>query len=137
MKTKKIDLKLPRPHRAQRQVLREAKRFNVLACGRRWGKTTIGLDIIIRHAIAGQPVAWFAPYYKSLLDVWRQATITLAPMIQKKNASERRIELIGGGLIEFWSLEDIDVARGRKYKAVVIDEAAMVRHLKDAWRCDG
>jgi len=25
------------------------------------------------------------------------------------------------------------VARGRKYKAVVIDEAAMIRHLKDAW----
>jgi len=133
MQTTKIELKLPRPHKAQRLVLKEAQRFNVLACGRRWGKTTLGLDIVMRHALAGHPVAWFAPYYKSLLDVWRQATITLAPLISKKNASERRIELIGGGLIEFWSLEDIDVARGRKYKAVIIDEAAMVRHLKDAW----
>ena len=133
MMKRTIKLKLPRPHKAQRQVLNEAKRFNVLACGRRWGKTTLGLDIIIRSALAGHPVAWFAPHYKSLLDVWRQATLTLGPLITKKNASERRIELINGGVIEFWSLEDVDVARGRKYKAVVIDEAAMIRHLKDAW----
>jgi hypothetical protein len=30
---------LPMPHGGQQQVIDGAKRFNVLCCGRRWGKT--------------------------------------------------------------------------------------------------
>ena len=39
-----------------------------------------------------------------------------------------------GGLIEFWSLKDNpDAGRSRKYKRVVIDEAAKVANLENAW----
>lgn len=33
-----------------------------------------------------------------------------------------------------WSLDAPDAVRGRKYKRVVVDEAAMVRDLEDAWQ---
>ena len=51
-----VQISLPAPHDAQRRVLAEAKRFNVLSCGRRWGKSTIGIDrIVIAPALAGHP----------------------------------------------------------------------------------
>jgi len=35
-------LTLPKPHAGQQQVIDGSKRFNVLCCGRRWGKTELG-----------------------------------------------------------------------------------------------
>ena len=57
-------LTLPKPHPAQQRVMDEAKRFNVVCCGRRWGKTELGMDRLIHQALEGKPVAWFAPNYK-------------------------------------------------------------------------
>ena len=34
--------------------------FNV-CCGRRWGKTVLGMDRLIHPALQDKPVAWFAP----------------------------------------------------------------------------
>ena len=36
--------RLPRPHPAQATVIREAARYNVVTCGRRFGKTTLGIN---------------------------------------------------------------------------------------------
>lgn len=58
---------------------------------------------------------------------------TLKPVILSANKTEMRIELITGGVIDFWTLEDEDAGRGRKYKRLIIDEAAHARYLKDAW----
>lgn len=124
---------LPRPHPAQRQIKAEARRFNVLACGRRFGKTALGVDVEIEIALRGLPVGWFAPTYKLLSEVWRELRRTLAPLTVQKSETEHRLELVGGGVIECWSLDDPDVGRGRKYARIVIDEAAMVRNLEDAW----
>jgi len=132
-KTKKIDIHLPARHNGQLTVIRQAKRFNVLSCGRRWGKTTLGFDLIIQSIIDGKPCAWYAPSYRTLLDVWREFTKVAKDIIERSNAQERRIEFITGAVLEFWSLEDPDVSRGRKYARVIIDEAAMVRHLEEAW----
>lgn len=79
------------------------------------------------------PCAWFAPAYKDILEVWREINTTLKPIITRSNIQERRIELAGGGSIEFWSLENEDAGRGRKYKRVIIDEAAKAPYLQAAW----
>jgi len=128
-----LTIQLPKPHAGQRRILDEQQRFNVVNCGRRFGKTKIGLNLLIEIALAGYPVAWFAPSYRTLLEPWREALKLLGPLIAHKNTSERRIELITGGVIEFWSLAKADNIRGRKYKRVLLDEAAMVPHLKAAW----
>lgn len=83
---------------------------------------------------SGRPVAWFAPTYKMLADVWRQMCETLRPLTVSSNATEHRIELVNGGAIEMWSLDSADAGRGRRYARVVVDEAAMVPMLVDTWQ---
>jgi len=133
-----VNLQLNKLHAAQADVLATALRFNVLCCGRRWGKTTLAEELLLEPdgnmgALTGNPVAYFAPTYKMLMEVWRTLLETCSDIISKKSEQERRIELYGGGIIDFWSLDDPDSCRGRKYKRAVIDEAAKVLHLKEAW----
>lgn len=109
-------------------------RFNVLACGRRFGKTTLGVNLLAPLAVEGFPVAWFAPTYKLLLEVWDEFERLLAPVTLKKDTQQKRIKLYGGGIVECWSLDSGTVARGRKYKRVGIDEAAVAAYLETQWQ---
>ncbi len=133
MAEESIRIELPRPHAGQARVLAEVKRFNVLACGRRFGKTTFGINRLTGPALEGYPVGWFSPNYKLMLEVWRDFIRVMRPVTARSNLQDRRIELITGGLIEFWSLTDSDAGRSRKYKRIAIDEAAKVRDLDTAW----
>lgn len=83
--------------------------------------------------LAGFPVGWFAPTYKYLTEVWQTFVRTLRPVTSRVNSTERRIELITGGVAEFWTLDDPDAGRSRKYKRVVVDEAAKAKNLEAAW----
>lgn len=132
--TTTIHLQLPRLHRAQRMIVAQAKRYNVVCAGRRTGKTTLGVDRLIHAALRGQPVAWMSPTYRMLSEVWRTVSQTLSPITTRRSEQHYRLELITGGVIDMWSLDHADAVRGRKYQRVVIDEAAMVRHLRDAWQ---
>jgi phage terminase large subunit-like protein len=128
-----IRLKLTRPHEAQRQILAEARRFNVIVAGRRWGKSKWGIRLAADTLLKGQPVGWMSPTYKNLADHWRRAVEALKPVTRLKNESEHRLELITGGVLDFWSLDAPDAIRGRHYARVIVDEAAVVRGLMDAW----
>ena len=134
LRPKTIELRLPQPHPAQLKVIEQTKRFNVVCCGRRWGKTVLGIDRLIHPALQGKPVAWFAPNYRLLSDVWRELQVILQPVIAKLNQQERRLELHGGGVIEMWSLDGPDAGRGRSYAVVVVDECALVQNLEQAWQ---
>jgi phage FluMu gp28-like protein len=59
---------------------------------------------------------------------------TLHAVTVRKNESEHRLELRGGGVVEAWSLDNADAGRGRAYAAIVIDEAALVSNLERAWQ---
>lgn len=128
-----IDLVRPQLHAAQQQVVDEARRFNVLQCGRRFGKTTLGVDLDVDTALDGAPAAWFAPTYKLLNEAWREIVRACHDITDRITRQEHRLELITGGVIECWSLDNPDAGRGRKYKRVVIDEAGIVRDLEQAW----
>lgn len=128
-----ITLRMKRPHPKQRQIIKEAARFNVADCGRRFGKSLLGENVLIRPALHGEPTGWFSPTYKMLAEVWREVKQIVKPMVVRPSEEEKRLELAGGGLIEMWSLDHPDVARGRKYKNIVIDEAAMIPDLMSVW----
>lgn len=128
-----LTIRLPRPHQGQQQVIREAKRFNVVNCGRRFGKSTLGLNRCADPATLAYPVAWFSPTYKLLIDVWREAVRMFAPLTIRRSVQERRIEFVTGGLLEFWSMDNPDAGRGRKYKRLIVDEAALMPDLLGAW----
>lgn len=129
-------------HDGQRQILRAARRFNTVACGRRFGKTAMGIGISAigwpacpKGVAQGYDVGWFAPNYKLLDEAWRTAKRVYGAldMVARTDAQQHRMELRSGGALDFWTLEDIDAGRGRRYGIVIVDEAAMARHLEAAW----
>lgn len=130
-------------HDGQLAILRGARRFNVMACGRRFGKTAMGLVLAYtgcpasgcKGLAAGYDVGWFAPNYKMLDEAWRSAKHALGAqgIIRRTDVQQHRMELTGGAALDFWTLEDPDGGRGRRYGLVLVDEAAMARHLKQAW----
>jgi len=131
-----IRLVLPRPHPAQEIILSEARRYNVVACGRRFGKTTLGGNLLADPVLSqGLPCGWFAPTYRLLEEAYNDHKRIYAPVIRRAvQTPAPRIELITGAAIDYWTLDDpATVARGRKYRRVIIDEAAMARHLEVAW----
>ena len=65
--------------------------------------------------------------------MWRALGHTLKDVIVRKSDTEHRMEIIGGGVIEGWSLDDPDSGRGRAYARIVVDEAAKVGSLRTAW----
>lgn len=129
-----VHLSLPKLHPAQARVKSEARRFNVLCAGRRIGKSVLSRDRLITPALMGQPTAYFCPTYKMLADYWRETVAALFPILDKSNVQEKRLQLITGGVIDMWSLDEPNAARGRKYAHVAIDEAAMIARLEEAWQ---
>lgn len=127
-------VRLPRYHAAQRSIVGRARRFNVVCAGRRTGKTKMGVRLLIEPALQGYPVAWFAPSYKLLEEVWREVAQATAEITQASDKTAKRRELVTGGVIEFWTLDGEDAARGRKYKRVIVDEAAVARTLEEQWQ---
>ena len=121
------------PHAAQKKVLDSAERFNVLGCGRRFGKSVLGVHLLAKTALKGLPVAYAVPTYRQSSDRWREFLYYLAPAISAKNATERRITLFTGGSVDVWSLDRFDSIRGKKYALFVVDEAAFARRLIEAF----
>ena len=116
-------------------MIAEKRRFNVACLGRRAGKTALGKILLVgpRGILDGYPCAWFAPTYKLLDEVYRDMKRTLKPVIQRTDSTQKRIELVTGGVMDFWSMDNDDPARGRKYSIAILDEAAMVSRLDDVW----
>lgn len=128
-----LTIDIPELHDAQLEVLNNSSRFNTLCMGRRWGKSSLGQHLVAENI--SKPIGWFAPTYKLLEEAWRNITRVYNPIITGKNMSSKRIDFVGGGSVDFWSLDNADtVARGRAYALVVIDEAAMAPNLEDAWQ---
>lgn len=128
----KTEIKFPKFHKNQQFIIDNAKRFNVLNCGRRFGKNVL-LEFI--HAVTllkGGYSAHIEPTYGSLDEVFTNLKNTLEPLI-KHSHSMKQIELKNGGRLDFWSLENYNAIRGKKYHNAVINEAAFSRNLKNAW----
>lgn len=128
-----LTIRLDRPHAGQQAVIDGAKRFNVLQCGRRFGKTALAINRVVDCMLRGGKVGWFAPTYKLLDEVWRELVVIVGSLNPVVNVAQKRLELPTGGSIEFWSLEKAGAGRSRKYHRIVIDEASLIRDLDQAW----
>jgi len=126
---------LPIPTSDQQAILEHPARFKVLACGRRWGKTTVNIRALCEGGLRGETWGYFSVTYKSLSEVFREIKVALKNEVLRSSQMEGRIELRGGGLIEFWSLQTVnkDTARGRKYNGIVVDEAAYIPNGGYIW----
>jgi len=122
-----LDIRLANLHPAQQMIRDSPARFKVLACGRRFGKTAIAVDMLCSTLLDGQSAAYFAPTYRMGAEVWRALNERLRPLIRHAREDDWRMELRTGGIFEGWSLASGagEWVRGRKYHFVVIDEAAL------------
>mgnify|MGYP002413474040 CR=1 FL=1 len=129
-----IEICLPSPHPNQARILGEAARFNVVNCGRRWGKTTMGINLAAEPALQGGYVGWFVPEYKLLIEVWESLVEILEPILAKTDVVQKRIKLRTRGLIECWSFDRSPRAgRSRRYHRIIFDEAAHTTNLEHCW----
>lgn len=136
MTTREIVVTFPVLHPKQEIVRASKARYRVLACGRRWGKTTLITDEAVEELAIGHRVGYFNLSYKQGLEVWEEFKRLTAPIIRHKDESSRRIETITGGILEMWSFdneETVKNSRGRKYDLVIVDEAAHIPILLNVW----
>ena len=137
---KPFQIRMDELHPAQHTIMEERRRFNTLKCGRRFGKTKLAEELLLspedrsNGALNGYPVAYCAPTYKMVMEVWRAINGIVYGVTKSKSETEKRIELVGGGTINMWSMDSADSIRGNKYKRIIIDEAEIVADLKNSWQ---
>lgn len=123
-----IKIRLPKPHPVQQKILAKASRFNAVCMGEQAGKTTLGIEVLIagpRGALAGKaPVAWFSPTREALDEVRRSVKKAIDPFI-KRQANSRRVELVNGNAVDFYSLDEMPNAFPA-YGLIVVDDVRMV-----------
>lgn len=130
----KLDLVLPTLHPGQVRAYNTPGRFLAVRCGRRWGKTDLG-KVIVGNALAkGLPCGWFAPDYKISSEAYNEIADMIEPIKKSSSKIDGTIRTIGGGRLDFWTLNNPRAGRSRKYAGVIIDEAAFTdEHMMDIW----
>jgi phage terminase large subunit-like protein len=120
------------PHWGQSEVHNNPSRFKVLAAGRRWGKTRLGVNECLDVASRGGRAWWVSPSYKTSEVGWRP----LRRISRKIPGAEirlvdRTVNLPGGGFVAVRSADNPDSLRGEGLDFVVMDECAFMK--REAW----
>lgn len=131
-----LQIELKKPFPAQAKILKNRRRNNLLVLSRRYGKTSLGHYLVCRGSIERERTrtAWSSPTWKLMIQGWEDIIQILRPIIVRKSREDRRIELLNDSLIEFWSTDDPQAGRGRKYHRWVHDEAQRDRNLVKFFR---
>ena len=96
-------------------------------CGRRWGKNVFGETLAASDSCKGRLVGWFAPEHKRLAESYNVIVELIEAVKKRSSKTEGMIETIKGGKVEFWSLEDENAGRSRKYHRIIVDEGAFTK----------
>lgn len=122
-------VQLPTFHRAQAKLrwVMSQSRFVAARCGRRWGKNVLGESVAVDDATHGLLVGWFAPENRRAAESYNAISEMLEPVKKNSSKTDHVIRTVTGGCIDFWSLEDENAGRGRKYHRIIIDEAAFAK----------
>jgi phage FluMu gp28-like protein len=126
-----VQIFLPTPHTNQQKILECDKRFRVVMCGRRFGKSELSQILSVTYAVKGLSVAYITPTYGLAKVFFGKLTESLE---LPKNKSDLRIDFPNSGQIEFFTGERLDNLRGRKFHLVIIDEASFIPDLEQGWQ---
>ena len=120
----------PRP--LQREVHNSLKRFNVLVCHRRFGKSVLSINELIKTAVSKQMAkcAFVAPTYRQGKSIaWEYLKYYTKPLMYlggSKNETELKIDLFNGSTIQIFGADHPDSLRGMGFHGVVLDEYALM-----------
>jgi PBSX family phage terminase large subunit len=118
--------------KAQTIIQRDNHRFKVINCGRRFGKTTLSINIIAKAIAEGKSrIAYISPTYQQSRDIcWKM----LKKVFIGADFNESRLEVgIGNQAIQLRGWENIETLRGQKFDLLIIDEVAMMRNFWVHW----
>lgn len=127
-------------HPAQSRIATSRKRFRVVCCGRRFGKTSLSIYEMAGKAYAqkGRNICYIAPTYQQARDIaWVQLLEVCKPITVKIN--ETRLEITvttqdkGKSLIALRGWEAVETLRGQAFDFIVLDEVASMREWEDKW----
>lgn len=108
----------------------DSRRFGVLICHRRFGKTVLAISRLVRNACNGNSTyrgAYIAPTYRQAKDVSWDYLKKLAKAADAKiNESELRVDFPHGARIKLYGAENPDSLRGLDICDVVFDEVAQM-----------
>jgi predicted phage terminase large subunit-like protein len=124
------------PH--QIPILESQARFKTVACGRRWGKTALGLMAVLdghgagMGALDGKNIWWVTSNYKIANRViWPNLKKATAGAWVDKSEQDKTIILPGGGSVTVRSADNPDSLRGDALDGLALDEAAF--HAEYLW----
>lgn len=126
----------PRAH--QYQIHENLKRWNVLVCHRRFGKSVLCINQLIVDCLRCEQTnprfAYIAPLYKQAKEIaWDYLKEFARPIPGVKfNESELRADFPNGGRIKLYGADNPDALRGIYLDGVVMDEFAQM--APKTWR---
>ena len=128
----KLSITLPPLHPGQQEVAVHPARFRVLSCGRRWGKSLLGVALCVAAALDGKRAWWVAPSYPMSAVGWREMRGLMAqiPGVQKHEA-DRILVSPTGGWVQVKSADNPDSLRGEGLDFLVLDECSFI--AAEAW----
>lgn len=123
------------PHAGQQEIAEASLKYRylVIRAGRRFGKSSLALNIVLREAISNPGRYWIiAPEYTQAKSIyWRDLVNEYIPkeLILKKNDNELILEIMSKvpgktSIIEFKGSDREDKLRGAGLNGVVLDEYA-------------
>jgi hypothetical protein len=103
-------------------------RYKILRCGRRFGKTEFAKIWIGQGLLQGWECAWLAPQHKIWSEAYMEIKGMLRPLWESGSMGSSVIRLKNRGRLDFWTLGNEIAGRSRRYRRVVIDEAAFAKN---------
>ena len=136
-----VDISLPPLHEGRKNsggqlaIIKHPARFKVIVCGRRWGKTTLGVYACVKTALQGGRTWWVAPTYKIANEGWMMLR-TIALQIPRAEIKEgdRVVKFPDAGemaMVEIRSADTVGGLRGAGLDGLVFDEFPQSR--ESAW----
>jgi len=127
-----VTVTLPPLHDSQRVIAKHPARFKVVCCGRRDGKTVLGIVLCIRCAAKKGRAWWIAPTYSIALEGWNYLLRLVRNFPGVKVAVSRMMATFpGGGTIEIKTADNPDNLRGAGLDFAAMDEFASMK--PDVW----
>lgn len=130
-----VRISLPKLHEAQQECVRAAGRFNAVAAGEDWGKTTLAIEVLLTSAKGAlnsrRPVAYLCPTDAGADEARRIVFRALGQLVRRR-VNARRIELANGSTIDFLSAET-NREVFEQYGLIVVDDACHIEGMLAMW----
>jgi len=120
----------PRP--LQEHIHNSLKRWNVIVCHRRFGKTVMAINHLLKDALTttkdNSRYAYLAPTYKQAKTIaWDYLKLYSRPIPNIKiNEAELRVDYPNGSRIQLFGCDNPDALRGIYLDGVILDEYAQM-----------